>query len=321
MKLFSRPKSRLSRAAQWFAQVRSGDMKVMQDNEWQHWMASDAENRDAYDQVQATWELAEELRDRPLLKQMLRDIERPRTSYVQRPMALGIAATLLLALIAGVFLKMRTTVADYATAVGEQRTLTLDDLSIVSLNTGTRIQVRYSRGLRRIDLLAGEAMFSVMHDSARPFEVHALAGTATAIGTEFDVQIAGTATTVSVLKGIVAVRPIRDLGDATQLSAGQAVDYSAGKLASPVRRADSDKVRGWLSQRIVLSNIPLAEALADYNRYIKTPIVLNDAELGTRHINGVFRMGDETAFLNALEQELHLKATVTPEAVHLDITH
>jgi ferric-dicitrate binding protein FerR (iron transport regulator) len=40
--------------------------------------------------------------------------------------------------------------------------------------------------------------------------------------------------------------------------------------------------------------------------------VLGDPNLGAKRINGVFRMGDETAFLDALEQGLHLTATPTP---------
>ncbi|MGB6310324.1 MAG: FecR domain-containing protein, partial [Steroidobacteraceae bacterium] len=223
------------------------------------------------------------------------------------------AAVLVLACIAAaLFMVSRPRVEQYATDVGEQRTVTLADNSTLSLNTATQIRVRYSRAVRSIEILSGEAMFSVTHDGTRPFEVHALRGTTTATGTQFDVQISGMTTAVSVLEGTVTVRPTdsREGGNSTQISAGQAVDYKDG-ATSALRSADAGKVRGWLAQRIVFSNLTLAEALADYNRYIKSPIVLADASLGTRRINGVFRIGDETAFLDALEQGLHMKATPT----------
>jgi transmembrane sensor len=188
----------------------------------------------------------------------------------------------------------------------------------MSLNTGTQVRVHYTHALRRIEILSGEAVFSVTHDAERPFEVHALRGTTTAVGTEFDVQISGEMTAVSVLEGTVSVRPTEDRkgGNSTQISAGQAVEYKDG-ATSAVRSADAGKVRGWLTQRIVFSNAALADALADYNRYIKNPIVLGDPNLGARRINGVFRVGDETAFLDALEQGLHLTATTTAAGVVL----
>jgi transmembrane sensor len=102
-----------------------------------------------------------------------------------------------------------------------------------------------------------------------------------------------------------------DEGASTQITAGQAVEYRNG-ATSAIRDADAGKVRGWLAQRIVFSDATLAQALADYNRYIKTPIVLGDTGLAAKRINGVFRIGDETAFLDALEQGLHLTATPTP---------
>ena len=37
--------------------------------------------------------------------------------------------------------------------------------------------------------------------------------------------------------------------------------------------------------------------------------VLGNPALGSRHINGVFHIGDEAAFLSAMQQGLHLKAT------------
>jgi len=73
--------------------------------------------------------------------------------------------------------------------------------------------------------------------------------------------------------------------------------------------ADLPENKRWRSQRIVFNDIALDTALAEYNRYTRTPIVLSDPALGSRHINGVFHIGDEAAFLSAMEQGLHLKAT------------
>jgi ferric-dicitrate binding protein FerR (iron transport regulator) len=71
-------------------------------------------------------------------------------------------------------------------------------------------------------------------------------------------------------------------------------------------------IRGWQAHRIVFSDVALAAALKEYNRYVTVPIVLGNPELAQRHINGVFVMGDESAFLGALRQGLHLQAVQNP---------
>jgi transmembrane sensor len=330
MTLLRRLRTQPNSAAEWLARVRSGRLDSRDDEAWDEWMSTDARNARSYENVELAWELSEELRDRPLIEGMLRDVDlsltRLRAGSAQRRAGAAkgwvfdrtwrigaAAAALVLICAAAVFVATRPSVDVYATEVGQQRTVTLADNSTIALNTATQVRVRYSRALRRIEIVNGEAVFTVTHDANRPFEVHALRGTTTAVGTEFDVQISGETTAVSVLEGTVTVRPTegREDGSATQISAGQAVEYKHG-ATSAIRAADAGKVRGWLAQRIVFSNVALAEALADYNRYIKTPIVLGDPNLGAKRINGVFRMGDERAFLDALEQGLHLTATATP---------
>lgn len=322
MTLFGHGRTSPRQAAEWFARLRSGQLSPADDRVWDEWMNARPDNTQAYENVELAWELSEELRERPLIKSLLLEASRPNGGSAA-PMKVGLlgrrpawqagvalAAALLIGI--AIFIVNRPTTSEYATAVGEQRTVTLADNSTLSLNTATQVRVRYSRSLRSIELMGGEAVFSVTPDVKRPFEVHALRGTTTALGTQFDVKISGTTTAVSVLEGSVAVRPTEnaETGEATKISAGEAVEYAAG-TTSAIHGADANKVRGWLAQRIVFSNVTLADALADYNRYIKTPIVLGDPDLGSRRINGVFRMGDETAFLNALEQGLRLTATPT----------
>jgi transmembrane sensor len=332
MKLFARRYDKASQAADWFARLRSGHMTSPDDKAWEEWMAGGPDNLQAYENVELAWEISEELRDRPRIKALLSDADLALTRTVDAPVSRGLfggrvswragtalAAVVLICAVTAVFVVSRVSVTEYASGVGEQRTVTLPDDSTLSLNTGTRIQVRYSRGLRRIDLLAGEAVFAVSHDSERPFEVHALRGSTTAVGTEFDVQIIAATATVSVLKGRVLVRPAEQTGAGTStvVTAGQAVDYTAEGATSAVRNADAGKVRGWLAQRIVFSDVTLAAALADYNRYTKTPIVIADPALGDRRINGVFRIGDQAAFINALEQGLHVSATPNGQSIVL----
>jgi ferric-dicitrate binding protein FerR (iron transport regulator) len=96
---------------------------------------------------------------------------------------------------------------------------------------------------------------------------------------------------------------------AVAVPAGSGVGYSQAGAVSDLRPAEVNRIQGWRTQRMVFNDIALETALAEYNRYTHTPIVLSNPALGSRHINGVFHIGDEAAFLSAMQQGLHLKAT------------
>jgi len=95
----------------------------------------------------------------------------------------------------------------YATDVGEQRSIVLADGSTIELNARSRVRIRFTEQERDIDLLQGQALFSVAKDHERPFIVRSDKTRVRAVGTQFDVYRRTTGTTVTVLEGRVAVLP------------------------------------------------------------------------------------------------------------------
>jgi len=85
-------------------------------------------------------------------------------------LAASFVAALVLA--AGFITRQMLGAPTYAADVGEQRVITLEDGSIVRLNSRSRVRVQFSKPLREIDLLEGQALFQVAKDSTRPFIVH-----------------------------------------------------------------------------------------------------------------------------------------------------
>ncbi|MBU5237319.1 FecR domain-containing protein, partial [Vibrio cholerae] len=67
--------------------------------------------------------------------------------------------------------------ADYVTAPGEVRTITLADQSKVTLDADSAIAVDFSQGERHIQLRRGAGFFSVTH-TGQPFVVEASGGEA-----------------------------------------------------------------------------------------------------------------------------------------------
>ena len=300
-------------AAQWFALTRRGDTDPAQDQAWLQWIDDEAHQR-AYENCELAWELSGELRNSPTIAALLASAEAlptVRAKWRVPVWQVGLAASLLaIGAFAWQFLGAPTT-TQYSTAVGEQRTVALADGSTVFLNTDSDVRVQLSRRVRRIELARGEALFSVSHDPGRPFEVHALQGVTTAVGTQFDFELTRGGAAISVLEGTVTVG---GSGHGAALppvavTAGNGVGYSQEGAVSELRPAEVNRIEGWRTQRMVFNDIALDTALAEYNRYSRKPIVLSNPALGSRHINGVFHIGDEAAFLSALDQGLHLKAT------------
>lgn len=75
----------------------------------------------------------------------------------------------------------------FLTKVGQQSHHTLQDGSTIWLNSNSEVKVDYSKHLRRVSLIKGEAHFEVAKDADRPFEVYADDRLVRAIGTAFSV--------------------------------------------------------------------------------------------------------------------------------------
>jgi transmembrane sensor len=297
-------------AAEWFAQARSGQTDPAHEQSWLQWIDDEGHQR-AYENCELAWELSGELRSSPAIAALLASAPSARAKWRVPVWQVGLAASLIaIGAFAWRFMVVPTT-TQYSTGVGEQRTVTLADGSTVLLNTDSDVRVQLSRRVRRIELARGEALFSVSHDPSRPFEVHALQGVTTAVGTQFDVELTHGGAAISVLEGTVTVGGSGTSASAPSVavSAGNGVGYSQEGAVSQLRPAEVNRIQGWRTQRMVFNDISLDSALAEYNRYSRKPIVLGNPALGSRHINGVFHIGDEAAFLSALDQGLHLKAT------------
>lgn len=96
---------------------------------------------------------------------------------------------------------------------------TLEDGSVVELNQGAKIEVRFTPDERHVRLVAGEAHFTVAKNAARPFFVDTPKVSVRAVGTAFSVTLAKTEVAVLVTEGKVQVMERPAMG-ATAASAG-----------------------------------------------------------------------------------------------------
>ena len=217
--------------------------------------------------------------------------------------------------LAGVFwASLSSRALQYATAVGEQRIFKLPDGSVVTLNTRSRIEVRFADTQRVVELVAGEALFDVEHDAERPFSVLAGGAVVRAIGTQFNVHRTASSTTVSVLQGVVQVSSLDasrsrstgtgriDAGNGERLKAGEQAQVSpSGSLLRA--SAEIERVMAWRERRLVFRDQPLADVAREFNRYNDTQLIVEGTATRARRMTGVFDADDPGALIAFLERD------------------
>jgi transmembrane sensor len=227
------------------------------------------------------------------------------------------AAAVLIACVASLVWAMRDPQL-YETATGEQRTVKLEDGSVVHLNTRSRIDIQYSSALRQISLLEGEALFTVERDAHRPFVVRTGSTSVRALGTAFNVYRRGPEVQVAVVDGRVQVSA--DSQTSSQhapipaqpmtLSAGEEAKVIAGHIAR-VRSAAIENSIAWRQRRLVFRDAPLAEVAAEFNRYNRTHVRVEGDALQAKPLTGIFSADHPQSLILYLSEFESLK--VIPE--------
>ena len=174
--------------------------------------------------------------------------------------------------------------ADYSTAVGEQRTVDWDGgQAVVELDARTRMNV--ADGPRRLELLEGQAAITCA-EQGQGLTVAAGAGEILLDAASVGLRRSGDEVTVTCLRGRVDIRhPSRELA----LEAGQQARYGAVAVTAPAR-ADLEQAMGWREGVLVFRDMPLAEAVAEINRYRPGRIMVLDDALAARRVSGRFQI-------------------------------
>lgn len=347
----------LEEASTWFVELSEGHLTDKTREQFSDWLRASPEHVRAYLQISALWE------DAPLLGKGAEDVEaliartraagnvvrvgtdrQPSSVRSRRfvtPLRSALAASLVLVAIGITFWLQQRGV--YETAIGEQRLLTLADGSTIELNAQSRVRVHFTAAERSIDLLEGQVLFHVTHDTARPFIVHSGAASVRAVGTQFDVDRRSGETIVTVVEGRVAVLPDSPLQPMSAnaldssapsisapdfaltgpggahgllLTAGEQVTLTA-KAASRPTRTDVAAAIAWTQRKLVFASSPLTQVADEYNRYHQKRIVIRDRRLANFLVSGVFSATDSRAFVAFLRAQPNLTVHETDTEIEI----
>lgn len=290
--------------------IRVHDGSASAYSEAADWINADPANAVAYARAEAAWEAAAPLADRPPP-----DAEpAPSRSVIgRRAFAAGLIATAGAGLGLGIPSIRRLMIDESIdTGVGERRDIKLADGSIVRLNTASRVEVCMTAKARIVRLIDGEALFDVAHDPQRPFLVDVGHSRIRAVGTEFNIRMRRDLVELTVTEGTVAVAKLDDsrpLGEQPHFSAGSGVAIRQGIVARTSLDAEGLRQRtAWREGVIELNGNTVEQAVAEFNRYRATPVVIADERVATLRIGGRFGTSESDRFIVALQQALPVRA-------------
>lgn len=313
-----------AQAADWFARQRSGAMRTQDEAAFAAWLSEDPAHVAAYDEVLHGWRSVESVRADPaiiaLREAVLRRRRIPYATFGWGAGALAASVALLLWLAPGLVPESRiyeraaaliqapadSVVGEtYATLMGETRTLTLPDGSVLTLDTDSSVRVAYADTSRLVMLERGQAFFEVAKDPQRPFVVFAGNKRVQAVGTAFDVRVEGDEVSVTLREGRVRIEAPTHGEDAkTNVQAAELVPgtrlTASNRNGWHLAKADLGRNLSWLRGQLVFDGEPLGTAVAEMNRYSPTKIVLRDAELARLPISGMFAAGQPDVLADAL---------------------
>jgi transmembrane sensor len=332
-------------ACEWFVEFRAGAVDEATRQAFCAWLQQAPAHMTAYLEVASRWNRAgtldmsarfskealiaeasdtDNLVPFPGAAAPARDRQRP---LWLRPARISWAAGALVLIGTGLItLWIRSGTTSYATGIGQKRTITLADGSVVDLNARSRIIVRYNRHQREIDLVRGQALFADTFEANRPFIVRTRATVVRAIGTQFDVNLLRAEAIVTVIEGkVVVARPRPTGAPATNrlrqsaahgiadrsrvyLTAGQQVTVSPTRRLQPVAANTRDAI-AWVHRKLIFASTELRNVVQEFNRYNARHLVITSPSLEKFRIDGVFASTNPDSLIAFLRQYPGIKVT------------
>jgi transmembrane sensor len=332
--------AQFAEAAAWVARLHGPNRNARVERGLRRWLSASPSHAAAFEAVTAGWEIAGRLAKEPLPSQSRWRRAGYRDGFIRS--AVAVAAIAALAVGATLYaLRLEGMV----TGIGEQRTLTLEDGTRITLNTDTRVTVDYDARARTVELKRGEALFEVAKRANWPFIVKVGDRQVRALGTSFVVRHDTRALAVTLVEGSVAVAPL-DVPDSEVSAvrppaiAGESAGQADGQPRSgridtiaylaPGQRltfgADTppkldlpevEKITAWRRGLADFERTPLADVVAEMNRYSVVKLVVEDPRAAAIPITGVFRTGDVSSLAAAVARAYHLQVMQSDESIRL----
>lgn len=343
--------SQINEAAAAWVVAHDRGLSAAEQDAFSEWLAADPRHKAAFALQDRSWrefDLLQQWRPRHsrepnpdiLNGVLLRRIKRRRT-WLRRAVEIA-ACVALLALFGYAFLG-RTPEApspvvastgweDRRVSAVESRLVALPDGSEIDLNDDSELVVRFTPERRTVEVIRGEAFFTVAKDAARPFDVLAKGATVRAVGTQFGVRLAEDLVAVVVAEGRVLLGATdlvrkavigQDVDGAVSLGSGDYSEWAvrANQPRTTVRALpveETSRLLEWKPEVLDFVSTPLASVVGEFNKRNGVKIALMDESLASLPIVASFRSNNVAGFVALLEVTGVARARqVAPDRIEL----
>jgi transmembrane sensor len=315
----------LKRAAELVAELHGPERNAALDDKVRLWIAKDPRHAAAFERATDAWQNSGHFNpQRRGLDSLISNREPPKA----RGLALAGMGILCIVIVTAVYFLRDGTLE---TGPAEQRTVQLSDGTEVALNANTRVLVRYDAQVRKVFLVSGEALFTVIKHQPRPFVVVIGDQKVIAVGTSFVVRRddpSGTAFAVTLVEGRVAIEPITwpNILPATPvtglelLNPGERLRFEGGSTAKE-DTPSIERITAWQRGQLIFDDTSLSEAAAEFNRYGTQKLTIDGDTLGKLRVGGVFRIGDPSSFAHAMANAYHMRIIENDRGIVLTDKH
>jgi transmembrane sensor len=276
------------------------------------WLAQSVAHQAAFWRLASIWDRADRLtalRPIPPRTELRQPSVSRRSIYLR-----AVAAFFLIALVgAGAFYSRTDTSShEYSTPLGGHELVKLSDGSSVELNTDTFLRASISADHRTVELVRGEALFRVKHDTRRPFVVSAVNHRITDLGTSFLVRETNDRLKVALLEGRARLESESAQGKikrvAILMPGDEANATPQSMLVSRKSIPDLETEAAWREGMLIFHRVSIAYAAAELNRYNQKKIVVADVAAGARVFSATLKTNDPVAFARMAHDFLGLRA-------------
>ncbi|MBO9711645.1 FecR family protein [Sphingomonas sp.] len=311
-------------AAFWLERLQ-GDETEAGSAVFEQWLAASEANRAAWDDALELWDSLEFAEGAQAFDAMREDaLEFEPQRFAPVALRYAVAASLVLVVVVTLFVSLGRLggnapeqqvvaaaepdpaafgIPDYRTAVGERKTVELQDGSKLTLDTDSAVDVAYRGDQRMARLVRGQAFFEVSHDARRPFRVAAGERIVTVLGTRFNIRLGQDETRVVLVEGSVGISagsdPAHPGRETERLAPGQQLVVRTGK-PDVIGQVQTALPLEWRRGFIRFDGETLAEAVAQLNRYNAKKLVVRDPGAASLRISGAFPTDDPDGFVQTL---------------------
>ncbi|MBO9708897.1 MAG: FecR domain-containing protein [Caulobacter sp.] len=205
----------------------------------------------------------------------------------------------------------------YVAGPTERATITLEDGSQVTLDSGAEIAASIRGDARTVRLVRGQAYFEVAHDARRPFSLDVKDHRVVDLGTAFAASLKPDRLSIVLASGRVSIAGPKGLGGEVDLSPGQAFTARTGQ-AGTVTKVDLEAALAWREGFLQFRETPLRDALVDMQAYDGRRVEIGDHRVGDLRVSGRFKIGDTERFAHTLAEMYPLRVVQVSGGLRLE---